>query len=221
VKNDETKSGERAKDWFLRITGHLVILLQSTPLIWAGLMTFPLFGLLIVLIGGAPSGIYPNWFIPLISSPTIQTAIFDLGFIIWIYSVFYLFFAKKKGLVTSGIYRYIRHPQYLGAIMFTSTLTAGSWWILLNTFGISYVSAEETIILWFLMVLGYIGLALAEEHYLVDQMGDEYRNYLENSSFILPYVKISNKVLNMVIVFLFSAVILYFQMISITPEMFF
>lgn len=211
---------ERLRTLFFGSIGHIVILLQSTPFIWAGLMTFPLIGVLIVLFGGGLTPDISAWILSLFASPTVSTIIFDLGLILWIYSVFFLYWKKRGGLVTSGIYKYVRHPQYLGVILFTSTLTASSWWILAHTRGISYISKEETILVWFVMVLGYVGLAFAEEYYLVKERGDEYYSYQNQTALIVPFAKTKHRVLDTVVVLIFSGVLLLVQVMTLTPSVF-
>lgn len=80
---------------------------------------------------------------------------------------------KAHQLVTSGPYRYIRHPLYtFGTILFGSfILVAGNW---------------------FLMVTAVIALSALfsrtpqEEAMLVETFGDEYREYMERTGRYLP-----------------------------------
>lgn len=76
-------------------------------------------------------------------------------------------------LVTTGPYRYLRHPLYsVGMLMFFSfALIAGNWFIALAT---SIV---------FLMLLVRLP---KEEAKLIERFGDEYRLYMENTGRLLP-----------------------------------
>jgi len=88
--------------------------------------------------------------------------------------------SRKDRLITSGLYRIVRHPQYLG--------------IILATFGfLFFVNFLETrlitLITWALMVLAYIWLARREEASLQDKYGEEFLAYKRKVSFMLPLPK--------------------------------
>jgi protein-S-isoprenylcysteine O-methyltransferase Ste14 len=80
---------------------------------------------------------------------------------------------KEHKLVTSGIYRYIRHPLYtFGSSMFVS-------------FG---MMADN----WFIAALGVLAFILMaartpkEEANLIEKFGDEYREYMKRTGRFLP-----------------------------------
>jgi len=80
---------------------------------------------------------------------------------------------QQHQLVTSGPYRWIRHPLYtfgtLGYLGFA--LLAANWFIALMT----------------LIVLGIIAIRLPqEEAALIAKFGDEYRNYIKTTGAFLP-----------------------------------
>jgi protein-S-isoprenylcysteine O-methyltransferase Ste14 len=82
---------------------------------------------------------------------------------------------KEHKLVTSGPYRWVRHPLYtVGATMFIS-------------FG---VMADN----WFIAVLGilaFIAMAVRtpkEEANLIEKFGDEYRQYMERTGRFFPKI---------------------------------
>ena len=82
---------------------------------------------------------------------------------------------KEHKLVTSGPYRWVRHPLYtVGASLFIS-------------FG---MMADN----WFIAVLGalaFIGMAIRtpkEEANLIEKFGDEYREYMKTTGRFLPYL---------------------------------
>lgn len=80
---------------------------------------------------------------------------------------------KEHTLVTTGIYRYIRHPLYtFGASMFVSFgMMADNWFIAL------------------LGILTFIAMAIRtpkEEANLVEKFGDEYRAYMQRTGRFLP-----------------------------------
>jgi len=82
-------------------------------------------------------------------------------------------------LVTSGPYRWVRHPLYtVGSSMFVAFgLMADNWFIAL------------------LGVLAFIGMAIRtprEEANLIEKFGDEYREYMKRTGRFLPRLFVSN-----------------------------
>lgn len=76
-------------------------------------------------------------------------------------------------LVTSGPYRYVRHPFYL-------------------TFALGMIGAALAMANWFILLAGLIPLAFLvvrtriEEQKLVDRFGDEYRDYMRRVGRFVP-----------------------------------
>jgi len=82
-------------------------------------------------------------------------------------------------LVTSGPYRWVRHPLYtVGSSMFVAFgLMADNWFIAL------------------LGVLAFVGMAIRtprEEANLIEKFGDEYREYMKRTGRFLPRLFVSN-----------------------------
>jgi protein-S-isoprenylcysteine O-methyltransferase Ste14 len=82
-------------------------------------------------------------------------------------------------LVTSGPYRWVRHPLYtVGSSMFVAFgLMADNWFIAL------------------LGVLAFIGMAIRtprEEANLIEKFGDEYREYMKRTGRFLPRLFVSS-----------------------------
>lgn len=75
---------------------------------------------------------------------------------------------KANGLAKGGIYRYSRHPQYLGIIL----ITVG-WFIGWPT--------PLTGIILPVLVFEYYQLSKKEEEEALDEFGDRYRDYLEET----------------------------------------
>ena len=79
---------------------------------------------------------------------------------------------KAEGLVTEGIYRYSRHPQYLGILLITSGFII-QWPTIL------------TVIMWPILVIMYIRLAKKEEKEMEEMFGEEYLKYKEDTAMLI------------------------------------
>jgi protein-S-isoprenylcysteine O-methyltransferase Ste14 len=90
---------------------------------------------------------------------------------------YYSFLAIREDhrLITHGVYRYARHPIYLGALMVC--------------IGVAVYAAS---LLGLLMMLVLIPLVLnrirMEEKMLVEEYGDAYRAYQETTKKLIPFV---------------------------------
>lgn len=82
---------------------------------------------------------------------------------------------SKKGVVLGGLYRAIRHPQYVGLAACGAGLC-----IMWPRFLV--------LVLWCLMVLVYYILARDEERRMLAAHEVTYRNYMENTGMFLPKV---------------------------------
>jgi protein-S-isoprenylcysteine O-methyltransferase Ste14 len=82
-------------------------------------------------------------------------------------------FSRGGALVTDGIYRVVRHPQYLGLLLFTL-----GWLIHWPTI----VGAA----MWPLLALVYYRLAKREERELGSVFGEEYRRYRDAVPMFIP-----------------------------------
>jgi protein-S-isoprenylcysteine O-methyltransferase Ste14 len=92
--------------------------------------------------------------------------------------------ARGVGLIKTGVYSFVRHPQYAGIIIITIGLT-----VMALTLG----SNPQITLLWLIQVLGYIVLAGYEESHLEKQYGENSRQYKQNVPFIFP-IKCSSKI---------------------------
>lgn len=82
---------------------------------------------------------------------------------------------RAKGLVTSGIYRYMRHPQYTGILLFTLG------WIL-------HWPSFVTLILWPFLIAAYIWLSWQEEKQAIEEFGKAYRDYAKKTRRFIPFL---------------------------------
>jgi protein-S-isoprenylcysteine O-methyltransferase Ste14 len=108
--------------------------------------------------------------------------ILPISNVIILSSIFLIIFGwrkifKAKGqLVTTGIYRHVRHPQYLGFILLT--------------FGIDFLWVTfSTLILWPILVFLYYRLAKEEEHLMEEKFGGEYRKYASETPMLIPNLR--------------------------------
>jgi protein-S-isoprenylcysteine O-methyltransferase Ste14 len=84
---------------------------------------------------------------------------------------------EKAQLVTSGPYRWVRHPLYImGTIAYLGfALIAENWWIALLSILVFAVLAMRT---------------SKEEVKLLEKFGDPYREYMENTGRYVPKLKL-------------------------------
>ncbi len=82
---------------------------------------------------------------------------------------------RADGLVTKGLYRYIRHPQYTGIMLFTFG------WIL-------HWPSVITLILWPVLIGAYVWLAKKEEQMAKMEFGEEYEEYASRTKRFIPGV---------------------------------
>lgn len=83
-------------------------------------------------------------------------------------------YRASEGLVTDGIYRYVRHPQYLGFILIT-----GGWLIHWPTI--------PTALIWPVLVAMYYRLARKEESVMRERFGEEYLEYSNKVPLMIPF----------------------------------
>jgi protein-S-isoprenylcysteine O-methyltransferase Ste14 len=192
---------QRTSDVFFEIAGWLIPLIASAPslFIWAGLMTLPLVVYLAIMFlslfnpaiqfhGQEPS--IPYFFaaveVLLLGGPHVPDKVISiLGLLLMIYATVVLNTGRKQGLVTSGPYRFVRNPQYLGAILFTINLTSRSYREVLGDVG--WMGPEGTLLVWFGTLGAYILLALVEEAHLSKVFGEAYAAYRSKTAFLIPF----------------------------------
>ena len=112
----------------------------------------------------------------------ISWPLMGIGFIIFVVGFIQIYGAKllKKGPVLGGLYRYIRHPQYMGwAILGLGMALAWSRMIVI----IMYVS----------MLFIYYLLAKSEERECLNKYGESYRTYSQKTGRFFPKFNRRNK----------------------------
>lgn len=97
------------------------------------------------------------------------------GFLVFIGSYVYFYSIRKRvGLVTSGPYAVVRHPQYLG--------------IFVGLTGFTLLGARPiAVIAWVTAVCTYMALMIHEEGENDRRFGETYRRYRERVPFIIPF----------------------------------
>jgi len=93
-------------------------------------------------------------------------------------NIYKKYWSKETGngsLVKSGVYRYVRHPQYTG--------------LLLLSFGmmIEWVTLP-LLILYPVMIRVYVRLAKKEEQDMLAEFGNEYREYMKETKMFIPFI---------------------------------
>ena len=168
--------------------------IQSIPplAIWGGLMTVPLITYFAIMLT-SPDQFFEALIQLFFEYFLIELVVAIIGFIILVYSIIFMRFNKKEGLIQTGPYSLVRHPQYLGVILFITTLSCRSYWILTHTFGIGWLQAEGTVVLYLFTLVAYIVLAKIEDLHLMNKFGEEYNDYKRSVGFIIPFTNIDNK----------------------------
>ena len=199
---------EKIKLGLLKIAGYLVFLIQSVP-VWTGIMTLPFVVHLVMIF----SNLKVN--LPILISEFTSTflipekSLIIIGLLLIIYSVIHLQLTKNEGLVTSGPYRLVRHPQYLGMIITSLGFTSWSIWWLKNTFGIGFLNPSQTIALLFIELFAYILLANIEEYYLQGMYGESFENYKNKVSFFIPFINTQVKTYEVILSVVIPAIALF------------
>ena len=83
---------------------------------------------------------------------------------------------QQNRLVTTGLYRFVRHPQYTG--------------LFIGLFGEGVVHWPTlfSIVILPIIVLAYYLLARSEEKKVIEQFGDEYRDYSARTPMFIPRI---------------------------------
>lgn len=121
----------------------------------------------LVLFGGGPAMMTV---IHLISNGLVL-----IGFAI-MWKGWKLIYGEKGGLVTSGPYAYVRHPQYAGLFIVMIGMLI-QWPTII------------TALMFPVLVYVYYRLSMREEDEMVKLFGEEYRKYIERTPMFIPALK--------------------------------
>ena len=150
---------------------------------------FKIITAIITIIGAVGLVLYllsPPWwtwtFIPLgewIQWLGIVIALVPIFFLIWVHRhldkqwSIALELREDHKLITTGPYRYVRHPMYLGIFVYT--------------FGLMMISLDMLVILFFAFTIWVNYRRIPrEEQMLIEEFGDEYLEYMRRSGRLLP-----------------------------------
>jgi protein-S-isoprenylcysteine O-methyltransferase Ste14 len=112
---------------------------------------------------------------PVLSLGLTGPILIVVGFVLFLVGAAQIYWAKirRSGLVTRGLYSFVRHPQYISLTLFGLGV--------LLTWG-----RAITFIAFFVMMFLYYYLTKSEERTCIRIFGDEYERYRERTSFIIP-----------------------------------
>lgn len=82
---------------------------------------------------------------------------------------------QARDLVSDGLYRYVRHPQYTGLMLFTLG------WIL-------HWPSIVTLALWPLLCAAYVWLSRQEEKQAQEEFGTRWEAYAERTKRFIPFI---------------------------------
>jgi len=97
----------------------------------------------------------------------VSLLIISFGLILLIIG-WYEVYKYREGIAMTGLYRLVRHPQYLGIIL------------IMTGFMIQWPTIP-TLIMYPILLYIYHRQALKEEKYMLEKYGEEYRRYMETT----------------------------------------
>ncbi|HKM34075.1 MAG TPA: isoprenylcysteine carboxylmethyltransferase family protein [Lachnospiraceae bacterium] len=94
------------------------------------------------------------------------------------YNIYKKYWSKDDGkgtVVKTGVYRFIRHPQYTGLLLLSVGMIA-EW------------ATLTTLIMFPIMIWLYVRLAKREERDMVDEFGADYMEYMKTTKMFIPFL---------------------------------
>ncbi len=94
------------------------------------------------------------------------------------YNIYHQYWSKESGkgkVVKTGVYKYIRHPQYTGFMLLTVGMIL-EW------------ATLPMLIMWPFVAWMYYRLARKEERDMVREFGEEYIMYMKKTKRFIPFV---------------------------------
>jgi len=186
---NKSKIKTKISSIFTSFSSILIPIFQYVPCtaIWFGIMSVPLITYLGFFFQNPGILVYDMKF--LFRAEGIYIII--CGFIFYIYSLIYQLTHRKR-LIQNGPYKYVRHPQYIAFIIMTfgMTLVAFQTSPIFN-FNLYNINGNTVLLyIWIGEVLAYIILGKIEDFALKAKYGDEFLDYTNNASFMVPFLKL-------------------------------
>lgn len=122
--------------------------------------------------------------------------IFFLGTLTWLHGKF-----KERQIVDFWIYRFSRHPQYLGFLLWGFGMLAFTVFFSRGYINERYVPIPTPSFPWLVSMLTIIAVALHEEIEMVRKHGDKYLDYRNHTPFMLPLPKFISALITLPIEF--------------------
>lgn len=118
----------------------------------------------------------------------IGLLVFSLGTTTWLYGRF-----RGYELVDFWIYKYSRHPQYLGFILWSYGLLI---FVSYKTY-IRGAFATPPALIWLVSTMIVIGVALFEELEMTKKHGEKYEEYRRKAPFMIPLPKLLTSIITL------------------------
>jgi protein-S-isoprenylcysteine O-methyltransferase Ste14 len=103
--------------------------------------------------------------------------LFMWGVLVWLQTRF-----NKTGVATNAIYKFSRHPQYTGWLIWSYGLMLFS----LNINNMKKSWSVSSSLPWLLSTMVIIGICFIEEIKMKEEKGEEYENYKKKTPFLFP-----------------------------------
>jgi protein-S-isoprenylcysteine O-methyltransferase Ste14 len=192
----ETENSKKSDILLTSMVSYVIPFVTTIPNTswWMGIMVMPLYAYILYFISNPE--VYPIY-PPNLSNPVVliktATAVVTILCLLW--SIACLHRKNGDGLVRTGPYRFVRHPQYLSFIILTGLMTLQTAWILQGTNRIGWNSTTGTQIVWIGMLTCYALFAKLEERFLSTQYHEEFGDYRDKIGFFIPGVKNKNDII--------------------------
>lgn len=153
--------------------------------LFISIMTIPLLPYMYyILIGQQPlSAVEFELYVMFVSKTFLVGRIIALiGMVVLFIAAAQLLWSRHKdvGLIKTGAYVVVRHPQFTGIIIATIGLTV----MVMTNMG--YGSPIQLAGLWLIQVLGYVAIAKYEDWRLSKKFGETYQQYKKKVPFLFP-----------------------------------